>query len=451
MTAFAKLLQLKGMKPAITILGAALILLVPAILNGFPFIFSDSGDYLVFTPLLYRSPYYGLFIFFFHLNRWIWLPVFAQALIVSHLLWKMLTLSGRPASESTSLLLAVLLTVFSSAPYFVGFIMADIFTPVMLIAMYILAFHYAGLTRAERIYFVLLDCIATAAHVTNLTIAALILAFTALILLWSAREKLRGLHILTIPIGLTAAAILLFNMIIFHLFALVPAGSCYLMANLIEYGPARSYLEQSCPQAGYKICRYTNQLPQTADELLWTSGLFQKLGGFVSMKSECSIIVEATITHDATGTVAVIGKNFVAGLMLHEPAIEFRKLMQVSSMISLLNDKFGPDTLAAYRGSAEMRDTIPHALIRYVDSIVTPASFLILAGMGLLASWRKDRQEAALAAFMLFAVLENTLLCAGFSGLHDRYQARVSWLLPMTVFIMAYNSLMKSRKTAQRP
>jgi hypothetical protein len=72
-------------KTAFMILTGAAIMILPVLCNGFSFVFPDSGDYLVFHPLLHRSPYYGLFIFFFHLNRFIWGPIIAQALIVSHL------------------------------------------------------------------------------------------------------------------------------------------------------------------------------------------------------------------------------------------------------------------------------------------------------------------------------------------------------------------------------
>jgi hypothetical protein len=68
-------------KTAFMILTGAAIMILPVLCNGFPFVFPDSGDYLVFHPLLHRSPYYGLFIFFFHLNRFIWGPIIAQALI----------------------------------------------------------------------------------------------------------------------------------------------------------------------------------------------------------------------------------------------------------------------------------------------------------------------------------------------------------------------------------
>ena len=60
----------------------AIVLLIPAFINGFPLVYEDSVDYLIFTPRLYRSPFYGIFLFLFHWNRFIWVPIFAQALIV---------------------------------------------------------------------------------------------------------------------------------------------------------------------------------------------------------------------------------------------------------------------------------------------------------------------------------------------------------------------------------
>jgi hypothetical protein len=64
----------------------------------FPFVFPDSEDYLVFTPHLHRSPFYGLFIFFFHLNRFIWAPVLAQGVIASHLIWVLVRIHAGRAS-----------------------------------------------------------------------------------------------------------------------------------------------------------------------------------------------------------------------------------------------------------------------------------------------------------------------------------------------------------------
>jgi hypothetical protein len=41
------------------------------------------------------------------------------------------------------------------------------------------------------------------------------------------------------------------NIVIHSIFALYAAGSTLLLANMIEYGPARSYPRGACPAAGY--------------------------------------------------------------------------------------------------------------------------------------------------------------------------------------------------------
>jgi hypothetical protein len=56
------------------------------------------------------------------------------------------------------------------------------------------------------------------------------------------------------PIGLTVAAVILFNGLIFCTWPLTPASQSFFTANLIAYGPGRAYLTEVCPKAGYKIC-----------------------------------------------------------------------------------------------------------------------------------------------------------------------------------------------------
>src|SRR5262245_5300760 len=130
------------LEPALAILAGAAVLLLPAVINGFPFVFPDSEDYLVFTPMPYRSPYYGLFIFLCHLNHFIWAPIFVQAVIASHLVWVLVRISAGRAELSYFLLCMLTLSVFSSLPIFVDYIMADFFTPVMFLIIYIICFHW---------------------------------------------------------------------------------------------------------------------------------------------------------------------------------------------------------------------------------------------------------------------------------------------------------------------
>ena len=105
----------EGLVGAVVAISAgAAFLLLPALINGFPFVFPDSEDYLVFTPMPYRSPYYGLFIFFFHLNHFIWAPILVQAVIASHLIWVLVRIFAGRADFSYFFL--PLFSVSSSLP-----------------------------------------------------------------------------------------------------------------------------------------------------------------------------------------------------------------------------------------------------------------------------------------------------------------------------------------------
>jgi hypothetical protein len=421
----------------VTILVGTFIITIPALLNGFPFIFPDSGDYLCFHPLLHRSPYYGLFIFFFHLNRFIWAPVVVQSLIVSHLLWLLTSLIGGAArAEARFLLLVILLTMFSSLPFFTGFIMADIFTPIMFLTMYIIVFHYKALSRWLLVYLLMLDCVATAAHVTNLPLAiGTIALFAVLTLSFRQRQHLRPLALLAPPIILTVAAILLFNGAIFGTWSLSPASQSFFLANLIAHGPARHYLDEACPQAGYKICAYRDQFPESADGLLWTTGIFERLGGFPGMEGEARQIVKQTIETRPGEVAAMIARNFAAGLVTHAPAPEFRREYQVPSFPPLIEKKFGRATRLAYENSAEMHDRLPYALLRQIDAVTVPLSCAALIVIVLGSYRRRDYNPLILTAAVFGFIMADTLLCTALSGVHDRYQARVAWLAMMAVLL----------------
>jgi hypothetical protein len=89
-------------------------------------------------------------------------------------------------------------------------------------------------------------------------------------------------------------SILLNNIVIHHSFALFPAGQSFLLANMIEHGPARRYLQETCPAADYKICRIAKSLPMTSHELLWAADAYRELGGFDGMREEAAQIVRNT-------------------------------------------------------------------------------------------------------------------------------------------------------------
>jgi hypothetical protein len=425
---------------ALIVLGAA-ILVVPAILNGFPFIFQDSADYLIFKPHYYRSPFYSIFTFIFHMNRFIWGPVVAQALIGSHLLYTLLKLHRVPWTEVSFLFLVLLLTTVSSLPFFVDFLMPDIFAAYMVITLYLIGFWFFEFGTVMRLYLVLLACVAVAAHLSHPWIAIGMVALFVPLARWTGlpwRNIRRNAAILLFPVVSTVCAYLTYNTVIFHKLSLSPAGETFVLANLIEYGPARDYLRTTCPNAGYKICSEVDDLPATGEDFLWHGQHLDRLGGFEGMASESGAIVSATLANRFWQVIAVTARNVRDSLESREPAKELRPsyLRASAPIFEVLALKFGPRVLDEFRRSAQMRDTIPHALIKRVDTVMTPLSLAMLLGFAVFAGLRGRRDLAAFSVFMLCGVFGDALFCAAVSGVYDRYQARVTWLLPMSVFIV---------------
>jgi hypothetical protein len=417
----------------------AIVLLIPAFINGFPLVYEDSVDYLVFTPHLHRSPFYGIFISLFHWNRFIWAPIFAQALIVSHLIWVLVRIFAGEVSFKYFCIVIAILAFFSSLPFFAAFIMPDVFTSLMILVIYLLCFHLAVLSRLEIIYFSLLGCIAITAHISHLP-QAFALVSVVLVLYVVFRTPPRSLLIragvLSVPLMLSATAILLNNIVIHHSFALFPAGQTYLLANMIEHGPARRYLQETCPAAGYKICSIAKSLPATSQDLLFDTHAYQELGGFGGMQEEAKQVVIGTLRSRPWDVLLMAVNTVGSSFVTHAPGAELKPLSNHIWMVDVLTKKFGLSTVRAYEDSLASQDAVPRALLQAVDNISFPIAAVGLLISGIFAFRRGFREATALAILIPAAYAINNTLCAFGSGVYDRYQARVTWPFALAAMLI---------------
>jgi hypothetical protein len=130
-----------------------LALMLPALWNGFPLIFPDTGGYLM-RPMqgtlgMGRSAFYGLF-----LDGGIawsfWPNAVAQCALIVWLIVLTLRAHGLGGRPWLALGIAAMLTVGTSLPWFAGQLMPDILFPAAVLALHLLAFRAEQLTRAER-------------------------------------------------------------------------------------------------------------------------------------------------------------------------------------------------------------------------------------------------------------------------------------------------------------
>jgi hypothetical protein len=205
---------------------------------------------------------------------------------------------------------------------------------------------------------------------------------------------------------------------------------------MIEHGPARRYLQETCPAAGYKICSIAKSLPTTSNDLLWTEA-YRELGGFDGMREEAKLVVIGTLRSRPWDVLLMAVDTVGSSFVTHAPGAELTPLGNHSWMINVLTKKkFGLSTVRAYEDSLQSQDAVPRALLRAVDNISFPIAAVGLLISGILAFRRGFQEATALAILVPAAYAINNTLCAFASGVWHRYQARVTWLFALAALLI---------------
>ena len=413
-----------------------LALTIPALWNGFPLIFPDTGGYLT-RPIegtleFGRSALYGLFLYA-GIPFAFWPNVVAQAAMIVWLVVLSLRALGRGHRPWLALGITAALTVGTSLPWLTGLLLPDILFPVAVLALYLLAFRADRLATWERIVLACMIAFAIASHMAAAGLCAAMIA--ALYLL----TRITGLALpkprLTFAACSVAAGIALCpisNWAITGSFALTPGGSSFLFGRLVEDGIVARYLDERCPDAALRLCAYKASLPDEADDWLWDpDSPFRKLGGWQGLHGEQREIILATLARyplmHATTAAADTMEQLISfqtevSLANNEPALE------------TFADRV-PQLFPKLMGARQQNGGIN---VNALNLVHVPLAALAIAGLaGALIFRRRLNVAPELNAFFLTVMLSlgiNAAVCAVLSHSVDRYQSR---LVPLAVFAMA--------------
>jgi hypothetical protein len=428
-----------------------LLFLWPAIANRFPLIFHDTNSYIRFRIELYRSIFYKLFVFLTGLHWTIWGTAIAQAALCSMLIFWLLRLFGHV--RALPFLVAVIaLAAVSSLPIFATFIMPDIFTGLMFLALFMMIFLYDRMTVPARIFLFGLLLLFISSHLSHLTLAlAITTASTIALWRWAPQTTRVGIGMAFAATTVVAGCLVLYDGIMHKTYSLSPAGSVFLMANLIEYGPVRQELAEHCPQSGYRLCGYQDQLPAIANDFLWTkeSPFNSDLGGFEGMRAESGSLVRDTLKHQTLAVIAVMAKNSARAIVSVDPAADIIRMEPTVSILdAAFRQVYGADTVQRFDASTQEANRFPVKAIALVGHAGLIASLIIIAAFGIARFRPRDWRIWAFVAFVFVAFIGNAVLCAAVSGVADRYQARMSWLIPLAALLLLFEWLDMRRRAA---
>jgi len=426
---------------AAVLVGAAL-LIWPALFNGYPLLFSDSGGFLHQTlgPLmLWDKPYiYGPFLHAFHWRISLWGPVIAQGVILSHILWLTQRVVQGQASPLWHMALCGFAALATTAPFSASLLMPDIFAPIVALGLFLLGFGGAVLGWLERAYLVALVALGIAAHLAHLPLALGLCGVALLLCLWRYPARLLAM---ALPVVLAMAALFVTNAIGHGRFALSPYGASFMLARLQEDGPATALLKARCPDAGWYLCTFTDRLPMPANDFLWASdspvnrdatGQPRFLGGMM-LAPEAGQIVAETLRADPLGVARAMAGNALVQLGSFDIGDTLDDAHFTVAIRPRIEQGFSAGELAAFDQSRQTQGVLKNALTP-LNPIHLLVVLLALPMLG-WAAWRGQGPRLAFALFMLAAVLGNALICGGLSAPHPRYGARIMWLLPVAAML----------------
>jgi hypothetical protein len=430
----------------------ALFMAWPAIYNGYPLIYPDTLDYIMAGRptaaallLHHMSHYYGvrsliysLGILPFHWDITVWPVIAVQCLLTSFVLWLVFRsiVPDRPVPHFLGLIL--LLSLFSSMSWYGSFAMPDILGPVLYLSVYLLVFARETLSRVELLALYLISWWAVASHTSHLLVVValyLLLALLAIFRREPMREHLRVACALTATVALAVGAQIALNGLLYGKPSFTGNRPPFLTARLVADGPGRWYLQQHCKEQRWEMCNYVHSLSDNADQFLWDP---HGVWASASLDSQKRILRE-----DTSLARAVLGaypreqfeqsaKNFWMQLS------SFR--LQDLGRHTWIVDHIGaalPRAQKRYLESRQPNDQIPQ---RFFSSVQYGGVILAIAGIVLLIPWLwrcRPRRLLGLGFVVASAVVSNALVTGTLSGVENRYQCRVIWLLPLLAALCA--------------
>ena len=438
---------------------AVYALLWVALLNGYPTIFPDTGQYLIRSFTLevppYRTIFYSIFMRLTSLGISPWLVVIAQSAITVFVLRQCFNFFFEHRTSVTGksrLFLGFVLALAwgTSLPWSVGQLMPDIFTGLLVLCMFLLLYD-SQLTTETSVILAVVIAISIACHQSHLLISCALLvniaglrAFRGARQFWPTRSRKQiGVFVLT-PILAGALAVASSNRFAGMGFVLSPGGHMFMLARLFASGMASSFLRQDCKLESLIACKYLDNLPTNEDEFLWwyTNPVFKAMGGWVNSKQEANRIIVGAIRYNP-------------GRFLRESIKQtFRQFVSMKPGDG--NARYFPFEIE------ELKKVYPQdipkleftrqwngGLMKLANRLSALDAAVFWCSMGgcllfLAKDWRYAGGASKLFIFLLISLLANAFVTASLSQVSDRYQSRVSWL--MALCFMAYVISMLRRR-----
>jgi hypothetical protein len=397
-----------------------------------------------------RSPYYSLLVYVLIKVGGLWAVVFLQALLAATLLWIAYQLVTSSLPTISFLFSTIALSALSSLSFYSDMTMPDIFAGLALVALGLLTLGFDRLTILARIGLVAFIASAACAHATIPFICA-----AGLVSLAGAQFVLnRGIAIrrwrvlgwAMVGLVLAICGSMLFSTASKLILRDAPQSPPYLMARVLADGTGRAYLHEAChPSSKYFLCRFEARKFRNHDDFLWsddpTFGVFS-VSDYETRKrlkaEELSFVLD-TINRYPLWQADVSAGHWVRQLASFGLS-EFDEAER--SWDSMAFNRVIPEQAKIYKSGLAYQGYFPFKVFDWLQQIT-----VIISIVWLVLRFTSPDVRAALVdtrvhgpnveALLVSAAIGlsgglvvNAAVCGVLSGVNDRYQARLIWLVP---------------------
>jgi len=431
-------------------LAIPVLLLAPAIWNGYPLLQYDTGGYLARWYEGYlvpsRSTVFGIYLHYGEASSF-WINLGIQALATLWILQLVLRVFGmtRPSRLAAISLVLILTTAL---PWLASMLLTDIFAGLSVLSLFILVLHGDKVSTPEKLLLFVFTAFSGATHSATLAVLLGLCLCGWIARPWlHARIALSGLLQGSLTIVAGAAMLLAANFALSGQLAWTPGGSGVAFGRMMQDGIVASYLRAHCPDERLKLCPYRDQLPATADAFLWGNSMFNTLGRFKGLDDEMGFIV----LHSLAEYPAWQAKAALAATaeQLTEVATGEGTNGWIPHTYGII-EHYIPAQLGPMRAAHQQHWEINFRAINFIHVPVALASMLSMIVIGAAAMRRRQLDDLTLlAATVSLALLGNAFVCGVISGPHDRYGARMVWIATLVALIAAFRHF-ADRRDANR-
>jgi hypothetical protein len=386
-----------------------------------------------------RSIYYGVpLVALYDISGGTWAVVLFQSALVAAFVAAALRrfLPERPRLQFLG---ALAIATIGGLGFYSSLLLPDVFLGVALVSLAaLLAFHRE--MKVGELSFWLLGVLAAAlVHKGHLFVMVLTVGGMglALLLLRQVATRLIGVLVMTLALAFVAHSVI--DLTVKRVTGAAPVSPPFVLARMIGDGTAEKYLAAHCGTADFQTCRYVSRMPMSENQFLWSHD--RRLGAFgqatpaerEKIIAEAPGIVIGTLKEHLPLQVVVTSWNVIRQFF----CVGVNELGNVRGLAPDMAISFR-DALTAYPTTAVGQRTMPLGAISWM-MLVT----YLLGLMGLVATTvafaarRRTVWAPAKVGIgaLLLGLIFNAVLSGAVSGVFDRYQGRVAWLVVFAVLV----------------